>query len=62
MCAASAGASTYTPSRPTGLKSGNVSTAQDLVKMVLAAQSYSEIRDATTSSLDKIKKSYVNYA
>ena len=35
---------------PTGLNSGNVSTAQDLVKMVLAAQSYSEIRDATTSS------------
>ena len=35
---------------PTGLNSGNVSTAQDLVKMVLAAQNYSEIRDATTSS------------
>jgi len=35
---------------PTGLNSGNVSTAQDLVKMVLAAQSYEPIHKATTSS------------
>ncbi|MES1982705.1 MAG: D-alanyl-D-alanine endopeptidase [Pseudomonadota bacterium] len=34
----------------TGLNSGNVSTAQDLVKMVVAAQSYSLIHEATTSS------------
>jgi D-alanyl-D-alanine endopeptidase (penicillin-binding protein 7) len=34
---------------PTGLHSENVSTAQDLVKMVLAAQSYEEIHKATTS-------------
>jgi D-alanyl-D-alanine endopeptidase (penicillin-binding protein 7) len=35
---------------PTGLNSGNVSTAQDLVKMVLAAQSYEPIHEATTAS------------
>jgi serine-type D-Ala-D-Ala endopeptidase (penicillin-binding protein 7) len=35
---------------PTGLDSGNVSTAQDLVKMVLAAQQYDSIREATTST------------
>ncbi len=35
---------------PTGLNSGNVSTAQDLVKMVLAAQTYEPIHNATTSS------------
>jgi D-alanyl-D-alanine endopeptidase (penicillin-binding protein 7) len=35
---------------PTGLNSGNVSTAQDLVKMVLAAQAYEPIHKATTSS------------
>lgn len=35
---------------PTGLNSGNVSTAQDLVKMVLAAQAYAPIHNATTSS------------
>jgi serine-type D-Ala-D-Ala endopeptidase (penicillin-binding protein 7) len=35
---------------PTGLDSGNVSTAQDLVKMVLAAQQYDAIHEATTSS------------
>ena len=34
----------------TGLNSGNVSTAQDLVKMVLAAQNYPAIQNATTSS------------
>ena len=35
---------------PTGLNSGNVSTAQDLVKMVLAAQTYEPIHKATTSA------------
>ena len=35
---------------PTGLNSGNVSTAQDLVKMVMAAQNYDAIHKATTSS------------
>lgn len=35
---------------PTGLNSGNVSTAEDLVKMVLAAQHYRLIRDFTTST------------
>jgi D-alanyl-D-alanine endopeptidase (penicillin-binding protein 7) len=35
---------------PTGLNSGNVSTAQDLVKMVLAAQQYATIHEFTTSS------------
>jgi len=35
---------------PTGLNSGNVSTAQDLVKMVLAARAYEQIHMATTSS------------
>jgi serine-type D-Ala-D-Ala endopeptidase (penicillin-binding protein 7) len=34
---------------PTGLNSTNVSTAQDLVKMVMAAQSYPDIRRYTTS-------------
>jgi D-alanyl-D-alanine endopeptidase (penicillin-binding protein 7) len=34
---------------PTGLNRGNVSTAQDLVKMVLAAQNYEPIHNATTS-------------
>lgn len=35
---------------PTGLHSGNVSTAQDLVKLVLAAQRYEKIQQATTST------------
>ncbi|MDD4910716.1 MAG: D-alanyl-D-alanine endopeptidase [Sideroxydans sp.] len=35
---------------PTGLHSSNVSTAQDLVKMVMAAQKYKTIRRYTTSS------------
>ena len=35
---------------PTGLNSGNVSTAQDLVKMVQAAQRYGLIREFTTTS------------
>jgi serine-type D-Ala-D-Ala endopeptidase (penicillin-binding protein 7) len=34
---------------PTGLSSTNVSTAQDLVKMVMAAQSYPDIQRYTTS-------------
>lgn len=34
---------------PTGLSSGNVSNAQDLVRMVLAAQGYDLIHKATTS-------------
>jgi D-alanyl-D-alanine endopeptidase (penicillin-binding protein 7) len=35
---------------PTGLNSTNVSTAQDLVKMVMAAQTYPEIQRYTTST------------
>jgi D-alanyl-D-alanine endopeptidase (penicillin-binding protein 7) len=35
---------------PTGLHSDNVSTAQDLVKLVLAAQRYEAIQRATTST------------
>jgi serine-type D-Ala-D-Ala endopeptidase (penicillin-binding protein 7) len=35
---------------PTGLNSGNVSTAQDLVKMVLAAKRYASIREFTTTA------------
>lgn len=35
---------------PTGLNSGNVSTAQDLVKMVQAAQRYDPIHEFTTTS------------
>jgi len=34
---------------PTGLHAGNVSTAQDLVKLVLAARGYEDIQRATTS-------------
>jgi len=34
---------------PTGLNSTNVSTAQDLVKMVIAAQGYADIQRCTTS-------------
>jgi D-alanyl-D-alanine endopeptidase (penicillin-binding protein 7) len=40
---------------PTGLNSGNVSTAQDLVKMVLAAQQYDEIREYTTSASHRVE-------
>jgi D-alanyl-D-alanine endopeptidase (penicillin-binding protein 7) len=40
---------------PTGLNSGNVSTAQDLVKMVLAAQQYDEIREFTTSTSHRVE-------
>ncbi len=35
---------------PTGLNSNNVSTAQDLVKMVMAAQTYPDIQRYTTST------------
>jgi D-alanyl-D-alanine endopeptidase (penicillin-binding protein 7) len=35
---------------PTGLNSTNVSTAQDLVKMVMAAQTYPDIQRYTTTS------------
>ena len=35
---------------PTGLNSGNVSTAQDLVRMVMAAQNYEAIHKATTTT------------
>ncbi|WVH10095.1 MAG: Murein-DD-endopeptidase [Fluviibacter phosphoraccumulans EoVTN8] len=35
---------------PTGLNSGNVSTARDLAKMVTAASKYSQIREASTTS------------
>ncbi len=35
---------------PTGLHSSNVSTAQDLVKMIVAAQQYEAIRQYTTAS------------
>jgi D-alanyl-D-alanine endopeptidase (penicillin-binding protein 7) len=49
---------------PTGLHSDNVSTAQDLVKLVLAAQNYPEIHDATTStahSVDVGRKRQMNF-
>ena len=39
---------------PTGLHSDNVSTAQDLVKLVLAAQGYEEIHRATTTSMHSV--------
>jgi D-alanyl-D-alanine endopeptidase (penicillin-binding protein 7) len=42
---------------PTGLNSGNVSTAEDLVKMVLAAQSYEAIHNATTTSTHTVEPS-----
>ena len=42
---------------PTGLNSGNVSTAQDLVKMVLAAQEYDSIHQATTTVSHQLSKS-----
>ncbi len=35
---------------PTGLNSGNVSTARDLAKMVTAASKYAQIREASTTS------------
>ena len=39
---------------PTGLNSGNVSTAQDLVKMVMAAQNYDAIHQATTTASHQV--------
>ncbi len=42
---------------PTGLHSSNVSTAQDLVKMVQAAQGYEEIQRCTTSHSHTIQVS-----
>lgn len=46
---------------PTGLNSGNVSTAQDLVKMVLAAQEYDPIHQATTSASHEITPAGYRY-
>lgn len=40
---------------PTGLSSDNVSTAQDLVKLVLAAKHYDEIQEATTSGSHRVQ-------
>jgi D-alanyl-D-alanine endopeptidase (penicillin-binding protein 7) len=40
---------------PTGLHSGNTSTAQDLVKLVQAAQRYDLIREYTTTSSYTVK-------
>lgn len=40
---------------PVGLHSENVSTAKDLVKMVLAAQSYDHIQQASTQSRHVVK-------
>lgn len=39
---------------PTGLNSANVSTAEDLAKMVQAAYQYPEIREATTSASHEV--------
>jgi len=39
---------------PTGLHSDNVSTAQDLVKLVLAARGYEQIHEATTSTAHSV--------
>lgn len=39
---------------PTGLNSGNVSTARDLAKMVTAASKYTQIREASTTSEAKL--------
>ena len=39
---------------PTGLNSGNVSTAQDLVKLVLAAKHYGLIRQFTTTTSHQV--------
>jgi len=41
---------------PTGLNSGNVSTANDLVKMVRAAQGYELIHEFTTSASHTLEK------
>ncbi|MBU0622961.1 MAG: D-alanyl-D-alanine endopeptidase [Gammaproteobacteria bacterium] len=42
-------------SDPTGLRSENVSTAQDLVKLVMAAQNYELIQQYSTSSSHVVK-------
>jgi len=42
---------------PTGLHSSNVSTAQDLVRMVMAAQGYEDIQRCTTSHSHIVKVS-----
>ena len=39
---------------PTGLHSNNVSTAEDLVKLVLAAKTYPAIRNATTTGAHNV--------
>jgi D-alanyl-D-alanine endopeptidase (penicillin-binding protein 7) len=39
---------------PTGLSSGNVSTASDLARMVTAARRYPPIREATTTPLHRV--------
>jgi serine-type D-Ala-D-Ala endopeptidase (penicillin-binding protein 7) len=41
-------------SDPTGLSSGNVSTAEDLSRMVLAAAGYPDIREATTTARHEV--------
>ena len=46
---------------PTGLESENVSTAEDLVKMVQAAYQYPEIRMATTSASHEVYLGNRNY-
>jgi serine-type D-Ala-D-Ala endopeptidase (penicillin-binding protein 7) len=46
---------------PTGLDSANVSTAEDLAKMVQAAYQYPEIRVATTSSSSEVYIQGRNY-
>jgi D-alanyl-D-alanine endopeptidase (penicillin-binding protein 7) len=40
---------------PTGLSPGNTSTAEDLVKMAIAASHYENITDITTDSKDQIR-------
>ncbi|MGB7815280.1 MAG: D-alanyl-D-alanine endopeptidase [Methylotenera sp.] len=46
---------------PTGLDSGNVSTAEDLAKMVQAAYQYPEIRSATTTASHEVYAVGRNY-
>jgi len=43
---------------PTGLSPMNVSTAQELVPIVIAASQYPEIASASNTSLGKIKKKH----
>lgn len=49
------GMDSTTFSDPTGLRSENVSTAQDLVKLVMAAQNYELIQQSSTSSSHVVK-------